>query len=32
LAVEIRPAAMGGFWMFLPALNKQVRVRLLPDK
>lgn len=32
LAVEIRPAAMGGFWLYLPALKKQVRVKLLPDK
>jgi len=32
MAVEIRPAALGGFWLYLPALNKQVRVKLLPDK
>jgi len=32
VAVEIRPAALGGFWLYLPAFDKQVRVRLLPDK
>jgi hypothetical protein len=30
--VEIRPAALGGFWMYFPAIGKQVRVKLLGDK
>lgn len=30
--VEIRPAALGGFWLYLPAFKKQVRVKLLGDK
>lgn len=30
--VEIRPAVLGGFWMFFPAFGKQVRVKLLPEK
>lgn len=30
--VEIRPAALGGFWMFFPAFEKQVRVKLLGNK
>ena len=29
--VEIRPAVLGGFWMYFPAFNKQVRVKLLSD-
>lgn len=27
--VEIRQAALGGFWMYFPSLDKQVRVKLL---
>lgn len=30
--VEIRPAALGGFWMYFPSLNQRVRVKLLGDK
>lgn len=30
--VQIRPAALGGFWMFFPSLDKQVRVKLLSEK
>ncbi len=30
--VEIRPAALGGFWMFFPALKTRVRVKLLGEK
>lgn len=30
--VEIRPAALGGYWMFFPSLGKQLRVKLLADK
>lgn len=32
VAVEIRPAALGGFWLYLPDLKKQVRVKLLGDR
>lgn len=32
VAVEIRQAALGGFWMFFPSLDKQVRVKLLTTK
>ncbi|MBX3736955.1 MAG: hypothetical protein KF715_09720 [Candidatus Didemnitutus sp.] len=30
--VQIRPAALGGFWMYFPSLDKQVRVKLLTAK
>lgn len=30
--VAVRPAALGGFWMYFPAFNKRVRVKLLSDK
>jgi len=32
VAVAIRQAALGGFWMFFPSLDKQVRVKLLSTK
>jgi multidrug efflux pump subunit AcrA (membrane-fusion protein) len=30
--VQIRPAVLGGYWMFFPAFDKQVRVKLLETK
>jgi multidrug efflux pump subunit AcrA (membrane-fusion protein) len=30
--VQIRPAALGGYWMYFPELGKQVRVKLLTTK
>ncbi len=30
--VAVRPAALGGYWMYFLRLNTRVRVKLLPDK
>jgi hypothetical protein len=30
--VAIRPAGLGGFWMYFPSLSKRVRVKLLGEK
>lgn len=32
IEVEITQSSLGGYWMRFPALNAQVRVKLLPDK
>jgi hypothetical protein len=32
VVVEIRQAALGGFWMYFPGLDARVRVKLLSDK
>lgn len=32
VVVQIRTAALGGFWMYFPSLDKRVRVKLLGEK